>query len=119
MQGLPMERWLTGASFGLAVAAAVFLLVWPVYSGFNDGHPTRATLLQVNGPGALIVLFPVFVTLMPLLARKHWARIGATILTGGFAIIGGFTIGLFYLPSALVMLFAAGAAGWNDQDPNS
>jgi hypothetical protein len=28
-------------------------------------------------------------------------RIAATILIGGFAVIGGFTIGLFYLPAAI------------------
>jgi hypothetical protein len=99
---------LTAVSFGLAIAAVVFLLVWPVYSGFNNAQPTRATLLQVNGPHILIpVMLPVFVTGIPLLFRKQSVRITAAILMVGFAIISGFSIGLFYLPAAAVMVLAA------------
>ena len=99
---------LTAVSFGLAIAAAIFLLVWPVYSGFNGDQPPHASLLQVNGPSAIIpVLFPVLTTLMPLLLRKQWVRIIATVLIGGFALIGGFSIGFFYLPAGIVMLLAS------------
>src|SRR5450755_3964634 len=101
-----MKTRLTGVSFGLALAAAIFLLVWPIYSGFNGNRPSHATLLQVNGPYALIpVMFPVLATLIALLLRK--VRIVATILISGFALIGGFTIGLFYLPAAILMLLAS------------
>jgi len=105
---LEMKTWLTGVSFGLALAAAIFLLVWPIYSGFNGKQPSHDTLLQVDGPYALIpVMFPVLTTLIALLLRKQWVRIAATILLGGFAVIGGFTIGLFYLPAAILMLLAS------------
>ncbi|MGA3040262.1 MAG: hypothetical protein ABSF54_05650 [Bryobacteraceae bacterium] len=103
-----MKTRLTGVSFGLALAAAIFLLVWPSYSGFNGDQPTHATLLQVNGPYALIpVMFPVLTTLVALLLRRPGVRIVATILIGAFALIGGFTIGLFYLPAAIMMLLAS------------
>ena len=103
-----MTTRLTCASFGLALAAAVYLLVWPIYSGFNGGRPTRGTLLEVNGPHALIpVMFPVLMTLAAWLLRKEALRIIATILIGGFALIGGFTIGLFYMPAAILMLLAS------------
>jgi hypothetical protein len=103
-----MKTRLAGVSFGLTLAAAVFLLVWPIYAGFNASQPTRATLLQVNGPFVLIpVMFPVVTTLTALLLRKQWVRIAATILISGFAVIGGFTIGLFYLPAAIPMLLAS------------
>ena|ERR1017187_3192528 len=103
-----MKTRLTGVSFGLALAAAIFLLVWPIYSGFNGNRPSHATLLQVNGPYALIaVMFPVLATLIALLLRKQRVRIVATILISGFALIGGFTIGLFYLPAAILMLLAS------------
>jgi hypothetical protein len=109
-----MKTRLAGVSFGLTVAAAIFLLVWPVYSGSNGNswsngkQITHATLLQVNGPYAIIpVMFPVFTALTALLLRKQWVRIVATILISGFAVIGGFTIGLFYLPAAIPMLLAA------------
>ena len=103
-----MKTRLTSVSLGLALAAAIFLLVWPAYSGFNGSRPTRATLLEVNGQYALIpVMFPVLTALIALLLRKQWVRIVATILLSGFALIGGFTIGLFYLPAAILMLLAA------------
>ena len=91
------------------MAAAIFLLVWPVYSGFdgNGNLTTRATLLQVNGPWViLLVIFPVLVALLPLIFRNQMTRIIATILIGGFAIISGFSIGLMYLPAAVMMLAA-------------
>ncbi len=55
-----MKTRLTGVSFGFATAGAIFLLVWPIYSGSNGDQPTHSTLLQANGPYALIpVMFPV------------------------------------------------------------
>ena len=105
---LEMKTRLTGVSFALALAAAIFLLVWPVYSGFNGSRPTHATLLEVNGPSVFIpVMFPVFTALIAWLVRRQWARIVATILISGFVLIAGFTIGLFYLPSAILMLLAS------------
>jgi len=84
-----MKTRLTGAAFGLALAAAVFVLVW-------------------IGPSALIAaMFPVLTALAAWLLRKQAARIIATILIGGFALIGSFTIGLFYVPAAILMLLAS------------
>ena len=103
-----MKTRLTAVSFALATAAAIYLLVWPVYSGSVGGRPTRATALEVNGLYALIpISFPVLITLIPLLLRKQWARITSAIVLGAFAVIAGFSIGLFYLPAAIVMLLAA------------
>ena len=51
-------------------------------------------------------MFPVFTALLPLMFHKQAVQIIATILIGGFAIIGGFSIGLFYLPAAIMMLVA-------------
>jgi hypothetical protein len=69
---------------------------------------TDATLLAVNGRWALLSLgFPVLIALIPVLIAKRGVRIGAAILLGVFAIISGFTGGLFYVPSALTMVLAA------------
>lgn len=71
------------------------LLVAPVYSG---GH----TLFQVNGPRIFGVLaIPVAIALAPLALR--WLRIPAAIALFAFVLIGGFTIGFFYLPSAILL----------------
>jgi hypothetical protein len=98
---------LTAISFALAAVAAVFLLVWPVYPGFDGRRTTHATLLQVNGAWVIIpVTFPVMIAFLPILLRKQAVRIIATIIMGGFTIISGFSIGLFYLPTAIMMLLA-------------
>jgi ABC-type transport system involved in multi-copper enzyme maturation permease subunit len=103
-----MKNRLAGASFGLALLAVIYLLVRPIYAGFNGTQPTRGTLLQVNGPYILIpVMFPVLTALIALLLRKQGVRVVATILIGLFAVIGGFTIGLFYLPAGVLMLLAS------------
>lgn len=85
-----------------------FLLFGPVYSGVASTEGSRS-LWQVNGPRALIaVAFPLLFVLAPLLARDPTLRrpigIFSTILLFGLVIIGGFSIGLFYLPAAIAML---------------
>lgn len=103
-----MKTWLTSASFGLALVAAIFLLVWPVYSGFDGVRITHATLLHVNGSWVIVpVCFPVVIALLPLVFRRQAIRIVAAILLCGFSFITGFTIGRFYLPAAVTMLLAA------------
>jgi len=103
-----MKNRLAGASFVLALLAAGFLLMWPVCSGFNGVQRTRGTLLQVNGPYILIpVLLPVLTALIALLLRKQVVRFVAAILMALFVVLGGFTIGLFYLPAGILMLLAS------------
>ena len=102
-----MKTRLTVASLGLALAAAIFLLVWPVYSGFDGVNTTHATLLQINGSWAILpVVFPVFLALLPLVFKKHAVHIIATVVMSAFSFISGFTIGLFYVPAAIAMLLA-------------
>jgi hypothetical protein len=50
-----MKARLTAISFALAAAAAVFLLVWPIYSVFDGRRTTHAPLLQVNGARVIIL----------------------------------------------------------------
>jgi hypothetical protein len=97
-------------SFGLAVAVSGLLLVLPTYSGWSSESPSvqqHATLLQVNGPRALIALaIPVLIALVPVLLPKRWVRLLAALVLAAFVVVGGFSIGLFYAPSAFVMLMA-------------
>ena len=101
---------LAAISFGLAVAVSGLLLVLPTYSGWSSESPfvqQHATLLQVNGPRALIALaIPVLIALVPVLLPKWWVRIVAGLLLAVFVVIAGFSIGLFYFPSAFMMLMA-------------
>jgi hypothetical protein len=103
-----MKTRLTAISFVLAMVAAIFLLVGPpAYSGFEDGRPTHATLIQVNGEWAIIpVMFPVVVAFVPLVVPRQVVRTIAAVVMGGFALIS-FSIGLFYLPAGVLMVLAA------------
>ena len=102
-----MKTRLAALSLGLALAASTYLLVWPVYSGFHDHQPANMTLVAVNGPSVLIpVMFPVLVAALPLLFRKQVVRVAAAILIGGFSLVA-LSIGLFYLPAAILMVLAA------------
>jgi hypothetical protein len=103
-----MKNRLTAISFGLAALAAGFLLVWPLYSGFDGRHTTRARLLEVNGAWAIIpVTFPVLITFLPIVLHKQAVRVTVAIITWVFTVISGFSIGLFFLPAAITMLLAA------------
>jgi len=102
-----MKKRLTAVSLGLAAAAAVFLLVVPVYSGFRDNQLVRATLLQQNGTWVIIpVMLPVGIALVPLAIPKQAVRVIAAILMGAFALIA-MSIGLFYFPAEIMMILAA------------
>lgn len=103
-----MRARLTAISFGLAMTAAVFLLVGPAYSVFDGERHTHRTLLQVTGWWVILpVMFPALVVLVPLLLRKQAVHIVAAIVLGGFVFISGFSIGLFYLPAGILTLLAA------------
>ncbi|MBZ5596576.1 MAG: hypothetical protein LAP39_30410 [Acidobacteriia bacterium] len=100
---------LAAISFGLAVAVSCLLLIVPTYSVTSSESPVvrHATLLEVNGPQALFSLaIPVLIALVPVLIPKCLMRIISGLLLAAFVVLGGFTIGLFYFPSAFLMLMA-------------
>ncbi len=64
-------------------------------------------LIEVNGAWAVVpVMFPVMVAAAALVIRKQAVRVIAAILMGGLSLIA-MSIGLFYLPAAIMMLLAA------------
>jgi len=98
---------LAAVSLGLAIAATLFLLVWPVYTGSDGSRTIRTTLIQMNGPWIIVpVMMPVVVALLPVLFRKQAVRISAAVVIGAFSFIA-MSIGLFYMPAAIMMLLAA------------
>ncbi len=112
----------------LAWGAGLFLVFWPTYSGESvtpvlEGEPaaeavrTSATLIEVNGIWVLaLLLVPILLTGSGLTAIlfSHKRRVirttllwGPVVLLLGFCVLAIFTIGIFYLPSALALLVAA------------
>ena len=119
----PLERGVNWLATVLAAIAAGYVLVVPFYSTVTVTSSTTGpgsqvteygseTLLSVNGPRVLpVVLLPVVLAAIPLLrGTPHQRRVRSAVvavLLVGFTILGGFTIGLFYVPSALAMLVLA------------
>jgi hypothetical protein len=74
---------------------SLLLLIVPVYS-------SGRTLLEVNGPLVLgILAIPIVIALGPLVFPR--LKIPAAIAMLVFALIGGFSIGFFYLPAATLL----------------
>jgi hypothetical protein len=81
----------------VTVLVSILLLIAPLY---NNGR----TLAEVNGPRAFGVLaIPVVIAVGPM--AFHWLKIPAAIAMLVFALLAGFSIGLFYLPVAALLLW--------------
>jgi hypothetical protein len=112
--------------FGLAltvVASGYFSFV-PVYSSFSSGIVVdsgtafsqgeisgNGTLASVNGSSTYIMLaIPVLLAAAPLFTRQrsyHFVlNAVAAVLIGALAVVGAASIGLFYLPAALLLVVA-------------
>ncbi len=107
-------------SLTAALAASVLLLFMPLYEGVSVDPVTKqqtgmsATLIAVNGYRAIISL-----AIPPLLAAVGLLRVARAVrlrklvvwipalLLGIYTFITGFSIGMFYLPSAALLLAAA------------
>jgi hypothetical protein len=104
---------LTAVSFALAMIAAMFLMIVPLYtSGRQDAsgwHETHRTLVEVNGIRGIIlpVFWPVAATLLAVLFQNQVLRIVAIVVTSGIVVLGILSIGIFYVPATITMLVAA------------
>ena len=114
-------------SFFLALLASVWGLMAPAYTGRTAReipanqessspsqtetpvHPVqRTTLAEANGPRTYLLLaIPVIVAGMPLIFRSRAVRMLSAVLLLGWVAIGVASIGLFYIPSAVVMVWSA------------
>lgn len=126
----PVRRnftWLLGTvAVVLAVAASLFLALWPTYRGEtvsagSGGQEqvvrTTATLIEINGYRVIsLLVLPIVLTVAGLLSirmmdyRSLWGKIAIwapTIILWVFVAAGSFSIGLLYLPAAVVLLVSA------------
>jgi hypothetical protein len=114
-------------SFFLAVLASIWGLVAPAYTGTTAReipvnresssppqtetpvHPVQhPTLAEVNGPRTYLLLaIPVIVAGAPLLFRSRAVHMLSALLLLGWVVIGVTSIGLFYIPSAVMMVWSA------------
>ena len=114
-----------GIAHVLAWVVGLGFVLGPVYQGVSVtpgstvSETTRvtATLIEVNGIRVLLLLMtPVALTALALLTTL-WTEVGrarrkvflwvSAFLFLGFCAVGIFSIGLFYLPVALVLMASA------------
>ncbi|MDQ1595961.1 MAG: hypothetical protein QOH40_2517 [Arthrobacter pascens] len=117
-------------AFSLTVAAAMMVLLVPLYSGVkvtNDGpeHVTTSTLLDIVGLPILVpLLIPVALTGLPLLLRERpqkYASVATTVALAIFALLASATIGWFYVPAlaaALASVLASSRQPLNNSGPS-
>ena len=112
----------------LASVVVIGLVFGPVYQGVsvtasapgaaaNEPTKTTATLIEINGWGVLpILLVPAaltglaLVTILKTNAGQTSRRVlvwVASVLLLGFCILGSFSIGILYLPSALALVVSS------------
>lgn len=132
LPGMIMRRWATVLSalacIG-AVAASAYLLTVPSYKGVvtstattaagsvaSGGDAVRFTRILAEENGTRVWVIPLIVTLIatapvvvgfarPTAQRTTiWA---AALLLCTFSVVAGFSIGLLFMPSALILLAAA------------
>lgn len=122
---LTTKRVLQLIAVVLVVVANVVLLLVPTYSSASATSSgdssqvtsttapveTMQTMLQVVGPRLLVVLaIPLAAALLPLWARgRAWIvlSIVSAALLWVFVLLGALSVGLFFLPAALVAVVAA------------
>jgi hypothetical protein len=96
-------RWRLIVAFAWTVAVFAGLLVLPTYS---DG----STVFAMNGARAFLAAgIPVLISSAPLFF-SHKARMPAGVAMLVFMLVGGMSIGLFYTPSAVMLLWPQGKA---------
>ncbi len=89
-------RWLLGVGALLSGVGVLVCLVAPLYSTDDGSTAGTATLIEVNGLGALA---PVLLFLVP------W-RPGRVLLVAGHAgltLLAMLTVGIFFLPATVVL----------------
>ena len=114
---------LSGLAFLASIAAAIYLLNAPLYQYVRivpteSGEETiqgTATLVEVNGTWVVNQLFavtlasgvPLFVMLLRRSTLQRLVTWVTALLLLAYSIAGSFTIGLAFLPSAILLLIAA------------
>ena len=116
-----MQRLLRWFALVTSLVAVALLLVLPLYGGVSErqsvGGPAvrsshTGTLIGVNGLGVLFILaIPILAAVSAVLPwpaayRRATDIVGATVVTI-LSVLGAFTIGMFFLPTAASLLFVA------------
>lgn len=83
------------------LALSLGLLGAPLYTNGSGSE----SFLQVNGFNSLIVFFPVAISILGLFSNR--LRLFAGFLMLGWVVLGAWTVGLYYVPIAVCLLWPA------------
>ncbi len=117
------SRWAVVA-FAVAVVGALVAAFAPLgrectstaVPSLGSGTPDTAveevcrgvSLFSVDGSWVLVVVsVPVVIALVPVLWRRRWIRIGSAALLWACCVMALLSVGLFFVPSAVLMTIAA------------
>lgn len=101
------------SAFVAAVLGALVAAFAPTYSGCGSGSSgvevcSHTTGFAVNGSWILVVAsVPVLVALVPVLVRRRPARIVSSVLLWIGCVLGMLSVGIFFVPAAILMNIAA------------
>jgi hypothetical protein len=100
------------AAVAAALAVAVLLAVVPVYSvDSSAAGGSSETLIEHEGLWVLaVVLAPALLAAVPLLLPATWRHTSLVIVATVavlFVLVTGFTIGMFFVPMAILLVLAA------------
>lgn len=106
------------ASFLLAVTAGLFVAFAPLgrrcSASGTPGLPSgqerciSESIFQHDGAWILVLVsVPIVLTLVPVLVRHRAAAIVSTVLLWACCLVGIVSLGLFFVPSAVLMTIAA------------
>jgi hypothetical protein len=94
-------------SFLLSALSSILLSVIPAYNERSANQLWHLTLASVNGPKVYYVLaIPAVIAGVPLLLRARTFRVVSALLLMGWVVVGSASVGLLYLPSAVMMILA-------------
>jgi hypothetical protein len=96
-------------AFGAAVVAAVIVVFAPTYSSCDsDAACHGASAFAVNGWWIFVVVsVPVVLALIPVLIHRKVVRAVAAIMLWICCVVALFSVGIFFVPAAILMTIAA------------
>ena len=113
MLNIEMAKRLTIAAFLVAVLGAGLAAFAPLgrSCGVSAGGPERCvgqSIFEVDGAWVLVVVsVPLLVSLLPVVLHRRGWTIASAVLLWTCCVVGIFSVGLYFVPAAVLMTVAA------------
>ena len=106
---MPASKTFARLSLAAAVVAALVVVFAPTYTSCSSDAACHGdSALAVNGWWIVFVVsVPVVLTLIPVLINHRVARAIAAVVLWLCCVVGLLSVGLFFVPAAILMTIAA------------